>query len=199
MVKSKTKGSVAKFNDSGKVDYAPYLGFGSLSVIYGISIFVLLPIALLQSNVGLMLTIFFLILVGMIFGLSLLASNIQPVLETLFVKLLLCWESVSMKQLILKNFIVHRSNNKLTSIIYSLTVGSVIFLFVALALQLEVLTRTQNVYGEVDLLVTETSSSHKIYPANVDLILRANSNCIESWAYSSKLNEANSTYLSHVP
>jgi len=84
-----------------------------------------------------MLTIFFLILLGMIFGLTLLATNIQPVLESLCVNVLLCWEKLSMRQLILKNLIVHRPNNKQTTIIYSLTVGSVIFLFVALSLQLE--------------------------------------------------------------
>jgi len=103
-------------------------------VAYGIAIFVFLPVALLQFNLGLLLSIFFFILLGMIFGLSLLATNIQPVFEVFAVKILLFWEKTSMKQLILKNLISHRVSNKQTSIIYSLTVGSVIFLFVALSL-----------------------------------------------------------------
>jgi hypothetical protein len=55
---------------------APYLAFGFLSVLYGTSIFIFLPMALLQFNLGLLLFIFFMILFGMILGLSMLATNI---------------------------------------------------------------------------------------------------------------------------
>lgn len=88
------------------------MGFGILSVVYGISIFVFLPIALVNVQIGVMLTIFFLILMGMVYGLSMLASNILPALETVLVKILLCWERMSMKKLIEKNLITHRRSNK---------------------------------------------------------------------------------------
>jgi hypothetical protein len=52
------------------------------------------------------------ILLGIIFGLSLLATNISPLLEVFFVYLCFFWEKTSMRQLILKNLIVHRPNNK---------------------------------------------------------------------------------------
>ena len=72
----RNKSTTVEITEDGKVDKTPYLAFGALSVIYGVSIFVLLPMALLDFNIGLLLMIFFLILLGMIFGLSLLATNI---------------------------------------------------------------------------------------------------------------------------
>lgn len=50
---------------------------------------------------------------------------------------LLCWESTSMKRLLQKNLMAHKGRNKLTSIIYSLTLANVIFLVTALSLQLQ--------------------------------------------------------------
>jgi len=44
--RSKTKGSHVEIV-SGKVEKTPYITFGLLSVVYGISIFVFLPISLL--------------------------------------------------------------------------------------------------------------------------------------------------------
>ena len=46
---------------------------GGTAVIYGIAIYYILPLALLMSNATLILDIFFGILLGMIFGLTMLA------------------------------------------------------------------------------------------------------------------------------
>lgn len=151
--RSKTKGSMVEVSDVGKRNVVPYLVFGCFSVIYGILILVYLPEALLNNDLGMLLTIFFMILLGMIFGLALFATNISPLFENLCVHLLLCWEKKSMKQLILKNMTVHRPNNKQTTIIYSLTVGAIIYMFLALAFQVQVLFAAQYHYGEVDMNV----------------------------------------------
>lgn len=74
--RSKTKGSHVETIDGGKVDPWPYIAFGTLSVTYGISIFIFLPISLMSFNLGMMLMIFFMILLGMIYGLAMLATNI---------------------------------------------------------------------------------------------------------------------------
>jgi hypothetical protein len=76
MCTQRSKASNVEVTEGGKIDYTPYLAFGTLSVAYGISIFVFLPLALINFNLGLMLTLFFMILLGMIFGLSMLATNI---------------------------------------------------------------------------------------------------------------------------
>ena len=54
----------------------PYILFGSLAVIFGISIYYGLPLAMLKLNFGLILTIFFMILMSLLFGLVLFTVNL---------------------------------------------------------------------------------------------------------------------------
>jgi FtsH-binding integral membrane protein len=56
--------------------------------------------------------------------------------ELFFVYTMLFFETKSMKLLIIKNLTAHREANKLTSIIYSLTLGCIIFIIVAANLQI---------------------------------------------------------------
>ena len=91
--------------------------------------------------------IFFLILGGLILGLTLLVANLRGFIEVIMTYLLFFWEKKSMRILIKKNLIAHKNTNKLTSIIYALTLGCVIFLCVALNL---VLKSTQNFTGSSD-------------------------------------------------
>ncbi len=109
-------------------------------MITGIGIYYLMPVAVLNFNLGLLLNIFFALLVGMILGLTLIALNLQRMLEVLLVNVLLIFETKSMKMLILKNLVTHRESNKFTSIIYSLTLGCIIFVVVAANLQIQTLT-----------------------------------------------------------
>jgi hypothetical protein len=90
-----------------------------------------LPLAVLSFDLGLLLEIFFLILIGMILGLTLISFNLQRLFETILVYVMMAYERKSMKILVLKNLSAHRDSNKMTSIIYSLTLGSIIFIIVA--------------------------------------------------------------------
>lgn len=109
----------------------PYLLFGLIGTVSGTITFYVLPLSILTFNLGLLLEIFFLILVGMIFGLTLISFNLQRSMELLIVYTVLFFERVSMKILILKNLSAHRKSNKMTTIIYSLTLGCIIFIVVA--------------------------------------------------------------------
>ena len=91
----------------------------------------MLPLSVLTFNLGLLFGIFFLILIGMIFGLALISLNLQRIFELIVVYTILIYEKSSMKLLILKNLSAHRENNKLTTLIYSLTLGSIIFIVVS--------------------------------------------------------------------
>ena len=62
--------------DPSKSQNEGYIVFGLLSVVYGLSIYYFLPLALLSFDFGLILYILFAILVGMILGLSMLAFNL---------------------------------------------------------------------------------------------------------------------------
>ena len=88
----------------------------------------------MAENVPLILQIFFAILGCLILGLVLLTANLRGFIETTVVYLLFFWEQKSMRRILKKNMIAHKHTNKLTSIIYALTLGCVIFLCVALNL-----------------------------------------------------------------
>ena len=133
--RSQTKGSIVTIIQNSSFDKAPYLLIGIILFIYGASIYVFLPLALISSNFGLLLLVFFGILMGMIFGLTIFVSNFQQILEFILVELFLFWEKVSMKQLVIKNLIAHRQRNVYTSLIYSLTIGTLIFMLVTLSIE----------------------------------------------------------------
>lgn len=117
--------------DTEKQNLGSYIVFGVIAVTYGLSIYYFLPLAMLSFNFALVLRIFFFILVGMLFGLSLLAFNLQRFLEILLTYVLLFFEKSSMKQMVLKNLTAHKMRNKMTSIIYSIALGFIIFLIVS--------------------------------------------------------------------
>jgi hypothetical protein len=54
-----------------------------------------------------------------------------------------------MKILILKNLCAHRESNKMTSIIYSLTLGCIIFIIVDANLQIKLFT-SSSAYGNIN-------------------------------------------------
>ena len=58
-----------------------------------------------------------------------------------------------MRILLRKNLMSHRQRNKLTSIIYSMTLGAVIFLITGATLTLKSITM-QDTFAEADLYVT---------------------------------------------
>jgi hypothetical protein len=51
-----------------------------------------MPVAVLNLNLGLLLNIFFALLLGMILGLTLIALNMQRILEVVLVNVLLIFE-----------------------------------------------------------------------------------------------------------
>lgn len=120
----------------------PYLIFGGIGTAAGITIYFVMPLAVLTADLGLLFEIFFLILVGMILGLALISLNIQRILENIVVSMMIFYESKSMKIMVLKNLSVHRENNRMTAIIYSLTLGTIIFIIVMANIQIAVATNT---------------------------------------------------------
>jgi hypothetical protein len=76
-IRSKTKGQKVDIESpDGFSHKMPYLIFGSIGVLVGTSIFFFLPLSVISFNIGMMLNIFFMILIGMIFGLTLIAFNL---------------------------------------------------------------------------------------------------------------------------
>lgn len=74
--RGKNKGVLVSFIDKRTKDIVPLLLFGTVAVIFGFIIYYGLPVALLQLNFGLILTIFFMILMGMLLGLVMLTVSL---------------------------------------------------------------------------------------------------------------------------
>ena len=105
--RSTLSGTVVIIEDKN-VRVVPYIVFGLLCVTFGVTVYVILPTALLAENASLILQIFFMILGGLIFGLTLLVANLRGFLETLVVYLLFFWEKKSMRALLKKNITAHK-------------------------------------------------------------------------------------------
>ena len=123
---------------------------------------------MLDFNIGLLLEIFFVILVGMIFGLTLISFNLQRLVEQVIVHSILFLETKSMKLLVIKNLSAHRESNRMTSIIYSLTLGTIIFVIVAANLQISLFT-TNSLDGNMDLRIE--ADGPWFYAKDIDPVL----------------------------
>ncbi len=69
-----------------------YLLFGGVGTLFGVTVYFVMPLAVLSFDLGLLLEIFFLILLGMLFGLTLISLNLQKIIELAIVKVLLFFE-----------------------------------------------------------------------------------------------------------
>lgn len=165
------------------VKVLPYITFGLIFVGIGSIIYVVLPKALLAENASLILQIFFAILVSMILGLTLLTANLRGPIETFMVYLMFFWERKSMRSLLKKNLMAHKNTNKLTSIIYALTLGCVIFLVVSLNLVLESITSLDWEQGtDIKMYAGDWwINSKKMNATEFDPVLRKYSDSIESF------------------
>ena len=74
--RSKNAGLLISFIDNGKKNVVPYIIFGSLSVMLGVAIYYFLPLGIVSLNFGMILYTFFGLLMAMMLGLALLASNL---------------------------------------------------------------------------------------------------------------------------
>ena len=129
--RSKTQAVYIEVLDKDKQSYTTYVIFGIITVVYGLAIYYFLPLSMLSLNFKLILRIFFMILLGMLFGLTLLSFNLQRLLEIALTHTLLFFEQSSMRMLVLKNLTAHKLRNKMTSIIFSLAIGFIVFLIVS--------------------------------------------------------------------
>ncbi|CDW77763.1 family protein [Stylonychia lemnae] len=159
-----------------------YVPLGMITTAYGIAIYYFLPLSLLSMNLGMILRIFFLILLAMLLGLTMLALNVQRMLEIVLTYLFLFYEKRSMRMLVLKNLTAHKLRNMMTSIIFSLALGFIIFLIVAYTLQIKTsqLIQLQRKGGYIVLTSGDDSVTH---PNVVDPILQKYSDLVDSYAY----------------
>ena len=74
------------------------------------------------------MSIFMVILFGMIFALAILSNNFMSFTNKLTANILMIFEKTSTKLLVLKNLIAHRDRNGATALMFSLILAFIIFL-----------------------------------------------------------------------
>ncbi|TNV85125.1 hypothetical protein FGO68_gene1005 [Halteria grandinella] len=178
--RSRVKSTYVEILKANQVNIVPYLIFGCIATLYGFGVYYLLPLALLSFNLGLILQVFFFILLGYLFGLILFAINAQRMVENMLLFLTLFWEAPAMKALINNNLKSHTQKNKLTSTVFSMALGFLIFLMV----QYRLLRQQNSVqridrYGSYPYIITPSPMYNLDY-MKIEQALRANNDSIES-------------------
>ena len=128
--RSRIKGTFVEIMKTSAMNRVPYIIFGLITFLYGLGMFYVLPLSLLSMKISLILGVFLFILMGLIFGLTLLAMNMQRLVEIALTHLVFFWEKPSMKKMIQSNLRTHQMRNKLTSAIFSMTLAFNIFIMV---------------------------------------------------------------------
>ena len=78
---------------------------------YGVTIYYLLPLALMSLNLHMLSQIVIFIIIGLLFALTLLAFNIQSTVEWFLTNIFLFYEKSSTKAMVIKNLNSHRKRN----------------------------------------------------------------------------------------
>lgn len=122
-----------------------------------------------------------------------MVSNFQAFVEIILLYLLLFWEHSSIRLLVRKNLIAHRSKNKMSSVIYSVTLGAIIFLVVSSTLTLQQISAASNKFTEVDIYLkgatketddpNDLLTGQYLFANQTDPILLEYKDRIESFAY----------------
>ena len=127
-LKSKTKAIYVNILEKNKKDVGFLLISGSLSLSYGFGVYYLLPASLVSGNLSLAMAVFVGVLFGMILAMAVLTINMMPQVADVVSAVVLVFESYSTRLIVRKNLIAHRDRNRQTAMIFSLTLGFIIFL-----------------------------------------------------------------------
>ena len=87
-----------------------------------------------------------------------------------------------MRSLLKKNLMAHKATNKLTSVIYALTLGCIIFLCVSLNLLLKTVSNYGSIPGS-DITMKSAFNDAEILPSMIDPTLKVYSDSIQDWSY----------------
>ena len=114
----------------GKKDVKGLIVFGSIGLMYGFGVYYLVPLSLVSFNFEIVTGVFMSVLFGMMLSMATFFVNIMPLLNKIIGNIFLSFECKSMKRVVLKNLIAHRERNQMTTLMYSLTLGFIVFISV---------------------------------------------------------------------
>ena len=136
----------------------------------------------MSFNLSLLSQIIIFILVGLLFGLTLLAFNIQSSVENILTNFFLFFEVDSIRKMVRKNLSSHRKRNQMTALIYSLALGFLIFLSISSRMQISI-SYHEELKNKGAQFSVEMIDRVKMPVTEVEKILEANDHIIESFSW----------------
>ncbi len=104
-------------------------------VVMGFLVYYLIPYAFTYNNFALFLGILQVILLSMVLGLCLVATTVQPIMERLVLWCLVWGPDAKLLSLMNKNLSAHRPRNQKTALMFTLSLGFIIFAGASFSLQ----------------------------------------------------------------
>ena len=104
---------------------------GVFLAAFGIGVVVVFPTSLISLNIELLLGLFFVLIILMLVGLVLLSLNIECLLYKFLALIFFFWDKLAVRKILFKNLVAHRLRNRKTTVMYSVSMSFVIFMFVA--------------------------------------------------------------------
>eukprot|EP00808_Paulinella_micropora_P024572 g3892.t1 len=133
-------------------------------LVVGVITFYLVPYAFTFGNFSLFLGILNAILLGMMFGLCILAQLVQPCLERFLLLVLKCTPHHFLYDIVRKNLSAHRSRNAKTFAMFTVTLAFVIFAGVMFALQGQSITdNLKNAVGSDVAIIADSYTNRLAY------------------------------------
>eukprot|EP00009_Paramoeba_aestuarina_P004156 CAMPEP_0201508640 /NCGR_PEP_ID=MMETSP0161_2-20130828/1943_1 /ASSEMBLY_ACC=CAM_ASM_000251 /TAXON_ID=180227 /ORGANISM="Neoparamoeba aestuarina, Strain SoJaBio B1-5/56/2" /LENGTH=1017 /DNA_ID=CAMNT_0047903369 /DNA_START=197 /DNA_END=3247 /DNA_ORIENTATION=- len=130
------------------------LAFSLALVFFGSVIYYAMPLALVSTNIGLLLNLFFGLIILMLLGLVLLSLNFQHLTEKVCVWGLFWWEKRGIPQVLLKSLIAHRARNRFTAVMYALSIAFIIFISVSYDINVNATLYEQRQRAGADFKIT---------------------------------------------
>ena len=180
--RSKTQAVYVNILNKKQADYTPLVATGTAFTVFGVTIYYLLPLALMSFNLSLLSQIIIFILLGLLFGLTLLAFNIQSSVENLLTNVFLFFELNSIRRMVRKNLSSHRKRNQMTALIYSLALGFLIFLSISSRMQISISSHETLKNKGAQFSVETMDRVHMPVP-EVERILEANEHIIDNFSW----------------
>eukprot|EP01029_Cantina_marsupialis_P030904 TRINITY_DN85_c0_g1_i1.p1 TRINITY_DN85_c0_g1~~TRINITY_DN85_c0_g1_i1.p1 ORF type:complete len:1078 (-),score=239.60 TRINITY_DN85_c0_g1_i1:358-3591(-) len=186
--KARPKISLTKVSISRTQSFKPSptpiaVGLGLFT--FGFAVYYLIPLALLTSNLSLFFNIFLGVLAGLIVGLVVLSLNLEHSLSQLALRTLFFWEQKSVYQLCKKNLVAHRVRNRKAVIMYALSLGFIVFVYVFAMTNIESIKIQEERSTGVDLRIRFNDDTYltdgEVYGA--DLFVKNHPEYFDSHAY----------------
>eukprot|EP01060_Flectonema_neradi_P010229 TRINITY_DN17355_c0_g1_i1.p1 TRINITY_DN17355_c0_g1~~TRINITY_DN17355_c0_g1_i1.p1 ORF type:complete len:1106 (+),score=147.38 TRINITY_DN17355_c0_g1_i1:33-3320(+) len=160
------------------------LVLGASLTTFGFLIYYMFPLALLTTNILLLLWIFFGILLGMLFGLVLLSLNFEHLLERLLTAVFLFWENEAVKVMLVKNLVAHRPRNRKTTLMYSMSLSFIIWMMVSVDLQIRSVSAGVSLKYGGDIIVEKGDIVLTWLEASrVERALEEKAHLVKDWGY----------------